>query len=79
MKTLFTIDKDCKVADTPSDTGFDIRPLLEHFGPDVTWKQVFKTDREVLYGIKGYGRETVNKIFVFMSENLHFSFTDMMD
>lgn len=34
METLFSITKDTKVAETPCDTGFDTRPLLEHFGPD---------------------------------------------
>ena len=79
METLFSITKDTKVAETPCDIGFGIRPLLEHFGPDVTWRQVFKADRFELGAIKGYGKETVNRIYVFMSENLHFSFTDMMD
>ncbi len=78
MKSLFKITLDTKVSETPCKTGFDIRPLLEHFGQEVTWREVLKTDRQELYAIKGYAAETVKKIHAFMSENIEYSFNDFL-
>lgn len=78
MSSLFSTEKDSRVADVSSDPGFDTGPLIEHFGPDVTWRQVFLADDHELLEIPGYGRSTVNRIRVFMSENFTFSFEEIL-
>ena len=78
MSSLFSTEKDSRVADVSADPGFDTKPLIEHFGPDVTWKQVFLADDHELLEIPGYGRSTVNKIRVFMSENFTFTFNEFL-
>lgn len=79
METLFKITLDTKVSETSYDTGFDIRPLLEHFGQDVTWRRVLSADSMELYSIKGYARKTVDRIYEFMSDNIEYTFSDYLD
>lgn len=79
MNTLFTPQKDSKVADLAFDPGFDTRPLIGHFGPDVTWRQVFLADDKELFSIPKYGRETVNKIRIFISNNFEFTFGEFLN
>lgn len=78
MKGLFSVSLDSKVADTPNVTGFDTRPLVEHFGKDVTWRTVMNADYSELERIKGYGRSTIDAIHRFVSENIEYSFLDFM-
>ena len=78
MSSLFSTEKDSRVAYVSSDPGFDTRPLIKHFGPDVTWRQVFRADDHELLEIPGYGRSTVNRIRVFLSENFTFSFQEIL-
>ena len=59
---LIGVTLDAKVSETDVNTGFDTRPLLDSLGHDITWRDVFKTDDSVILGIKGYGRETLNRI-----------------
>ena len=79
MKSLFKITLDTKVSETPCKTGFDIRPLLEHFGQDVTWRTIIAADRQEMYSIKGYARETVNRIYAFTSDNIEYTFSDYLN
>lgn len=79
METLFKPGKDDKVADLASDPGFDTEPLLKHFGPDVTWRQVFLADPQELMDIPGYGPKTEQRIHTFICENLDFSFMDFLN
>ena len=78
MSSLFSTEKDSRVADVSSDPGFDTEPLIKHFGPDVTWRQVFLADENELLAIPGYGRSTVNRIRVFLSENFTFTFEEFL-
>lgn len=76
--SLFNIGLDDRVADCPADPGFEIKPLLGHFGPDVTWREILKADTQEMFGIKGFGRRTVNRLYVFISENIEYSFADLI-
>lgn len=78
MSSLFSTEKDSRVADVSSDPGFDTGPMIKHFGPDVTWRQVFLADDRELLEIPGYGRSTVNRIRVFLSENFTFTFNELL-
>ena len=76
---IFGVTLDTKVSETNADTGFDTKPLLEALGPDITWRDVFKTDDSILLRIKGYGRETLNRIHSFISNNIEYSFSDLIN
>ena len=78
MDNLVKEQKDSRVADVTCDPGFDTRPLIERYGPDVTWRQVFLTDRYQLQNIPGYGPKTVDRILAFIGENFHFTFTEFL-
>ena len=67
MDQLFQDTKDTRIVDTVSDPGFDTRPLINRFGSDVTWRDIFLTDDQTLMNIPGYGPSTVNRIRVFIS------------
>ncbi len=75
---LFTITLDSRVADTPNTTGFDTRPLLDHFGNDVTWRKIINAEIGELYEIKGIGERTVDLIHGFISQNIQCSFEDFL-
>ena len=79
MDNLFKEQKDSRVADVTCDPGFDTRPLITHFGPDVTWRQVFLADRQELTSIPGYGSKTVERILAFISENFNFTFSEFLN
>lgn len=76
--SLFNIGLDDRVADCPANPGFDTGMLLGHFGPDVTWRTVLKADLQEIYGIKGFGRQMVNRLYAFISENVEYSFSDLV-
>ena len=78
MSNLFSDNEDSKVADVTSDPGFNTKPLIERYGPDVTWRQVFLTDRYELQTIVGYGPKTVDRILAFIGENFHFTFNEFL-
>lgn len=80
MNTLFgKLTLDDRVADCPYETGLDLRPLLERFGRDVTWREIIKKDRHEIYGVNGFGSKTADRLYAFISNNVKYSFTDLLD
>lgn len=69
---------DDKVSDCPYQTGFPIRPLLEHFGKDATWREILKADRAVMHDIPGYAGTTIEKLYAFTSEFVDYTFIDLL-
>ncbi|MBR1436190.1 MAG: hypothetical protein IJ584_17490 [Bacteroidales bacterium] len=69
---------DDKVSDCPYQTGFPIRPLLEHFGKDATWRDILKADRAVMHDIPGYAGTTIVKLYAFTSEFVDYTFMDIL-
>lgn len=69
---------DDKVSDCPYQTGFPIRPLLEHFGKDATWREILKADKTVMHDIPGYAGTTIEKLYAFTSEFVDYTFIDLL-
>jgi len=79
MKTLFTsLPLDTLLTETPARPPFNIQPLVDHFGKDATWMAVFRSDDRELYKIPGLGREKINALRAFVSENFQYSFNDLI-
>lgn len=78
MSTLFKPTLDDRVADCPSATGVDTAALLNHFGPDVTWRTVLRADNDVLCALPGYGPRTVERLRSFMCQNIDYTFQDFL-
>ena len=78
MNTLFKPEKDSPIADIAFNPGFDTKPLLDKFGKDVTWRQIFLTDKEELISLPGYGRKTIDKINTFLNSNFDFTFSEFL-
>ena len=79
METLFKPTLDERVSDCTIPTGFDAGPLLEFFGQDVTWRQLFTMDEDKLTAIPGLGKKTADKIRAFISENISYTFKDFLN
>ena len=76
---LFPPDLDTKVSETNINTGFDIHPLIDGFGKDVTWREVYNKEYTELLSLPTYGPKTVDAIYRFISENISSSFVDLLD
>ena len=79
MEGLFPVTLDTRVSDTHAETGFDTRPLLTHFGKDVTWRRILAADPDELTGIPGYGPKTEERIHRFISENIRYTFEEFLN
>lgn len=69
---------DDRIADNPYPVDFDTKPLMEALGSDATWRDVLEKDDMELMEIKGYGRETVNKIRIFTTDKVEYTFADFL-
>lgn len=69
---------DDRIADCPYPAGVDLRPILEKFGKDVTWRTVLKKDPQELYDLPGYGRKNVDRLYNFTSGHVQYSFMDFI-
>lgn len=69
---------DDRVSDCPYSTGVDLQPILERYGDGVTWRTLLNEDRHALYAVPGFGEKTVDKLYAFMSQNVEYSFTDLI-
>ena len=69
---------DDRIADCPYVTGIDLRPLLERYGQDSTWRTLLEKNRVELYAIHGFGEKTADKLYAFMSEHVEYSFADLI-
>lgn len=79
MNNLFgKLSLDDRVSDCPYSTGVDLQPILERFGDGVTWRTLLNEDRHALYAVPGFGEKTVDKLYAFMSQNVEYSFTDLI-
>jgi hypothetical protein len=78
METLFKPTLDERVSDCMTPTGFDTGPLLEYFGQDLTWRQLFTMDEDKLAAVPGLGKKTADRIRAFISENIPYTFMDFL-
>lgn len=69
---------DARVSDCPYSTGVDLQPILERYGDGVTWRTLLTEDRQALSTLHGIGAKTVDKLYAFMSQNVEYSFTDLI-
>ena len=80
METLLfnKLQLDDKVIDCPYPAGVNLRPILEKFGKDVTWRTVLEKDTQELYDLPGYGRQNVDRLYIFISGHVQYSFMDFI-
>ncbi len=69
---------DDRIADNPYPTDFDTKPLIEKLGQDATWRDVLRMSDQELMDIKGYGKNTVNRIRVFTTDRVRYTFADYL-
>ena len=67
---------DDRIADCPYPAGVDLRPVLDKYGEDTTWRTLFLANDEELCKIPGYGSKTVHRLRSFMGMHVEYSFMD---
>ena len=80
QESLFgDLSLDDRIADNPYPTDFDTKPLMEKLGHDATWRDVLGMSDQELMSIKGYGKNPVNRIRVFTTDRIRYTFADYLE
>lgn len=69
------LDVNLKIAETPFlPKSIPFQQILSSLGKDLTWMELFTTERNTLRNIPGVGPKTVDQIFHFITENFDIPF-----
>ena len=69
---------DDRIADCPYVTGIDLRPLLERYGQDATWRTILQADHQEILSIPGIKSKMADRLYAFINEHVEYSFADLI-